>query len=169
MQKRIIYIMGVSGSGKTTVGKLLAQKIQLPFFDADDFHSAKNKAKMKAGEPLTDDDRAAWLQQINQLAIEQEPSGGAIIACSALKEKYRKVLENGIKNPCWFFLQGSYDMIYDRLQKRTGHYMPASLLQSQFDNLEIPLNAFYISIEKEPAQIADCISKEIDAAGQKSE
>jgi gluconokinase len=165
MANSIIFIMGVSGSGKTTVGKLVAQKIPLPFFDADDFHSEENKAKMKAGQPLTDDDRAEWLRQINQLAITQGQLNGAVIACSALKEKYRKVLETGVSKARWFFLQGNYDTIFQRLQKRQGHYMPASLLQSQFDNLEIPDTAFCIGIENEPSFIADTISKQIGSVG----
>ena len=92
---RIIYIIGVSGTGKTTTGKLLSQKTGIPFFDADDYHSAANKEKMKAGHPLNDDDRKEWLQEINKLALEQTKLQGAIIACSALKEKYRVVLSEG--------------------------------------------------------------------------
>ena len=161
MEKRIIYIMGVSGSGKTTIGQLLSQKTGIPFFDADDFHSAANKEKMKAGHPLTDEDRREWLHQINTLAIEQTPLKGAVIACSALKEKYRNVLSSGIEKPLWVLLQGSYEIIYQRLKKRQGHYMPASLLQSQFDNLELPADALAVSIEKDPEEIIALICKEL--------
>src|SRR6266700_2782944 len=102
----IIYIMGVSGSGKTTIGKKLSERTNIPFFDADDFHSLANKKKMKAGDPLTDDDRAVWLTRINALAKEQMKKKGAIIACSALKEKYRIVLSGGIIIPVfWIFLR----------------------------------------------------------------
>jgi len=153
--------MGVSGSGKTTVGKLLSQKIYIPFFDADDFHSAGSKEKMRSGQPLNDGDREAWLQKIHELAIEQSQLKGAIIACSALKEKYRAVLNKGIEQPLWIFLQGSYKMIYERINNRKGHYMPATLLRSQFDNLEIPTDAITISIEKEPEKIAELISLRI--------
>lgn len=153
--------MGVSGSGKTTVGELLSQKTGIPFYDADDFHSAANKAKMQSGHPLTDDDRKEWLQKINQLAVEQQQLGGAIIACSALKEEYRHTLSKGLQKPFWIFLNGSYDMIYQRIKSRTGHYMPASLLQSQFESLEIPKDAFKISIEKEPADIVDLIYEKL--------
>lgn len=153
----IIYIMGVSGCGKTTIGKLLSQKIAVPFFDGDDFHSAANVEKMKAGEPLNDEDRSDWLQKINEFAFEQQQLNGAIIACSALKEKYRIVLNNGIAKPVWIFLQGSYQIIFQRLQNRQGHYMPATLLQSQFSNLEIPANTVSINIENEPETIVELI------------
>jgi carbohydrate kinase (thermoresistant glucokinase family) len=157
MTNSIIYIMGVSGCGKTTIGKLLSQKIAIPFFDGDDFHSAANIKKMKTGLPLNDEDRSGWLQKINELAFEQQQLKGAIIACSALKEKYRIVLNSGITKPVWIFLQGSYQIIFQRLQNRQGHYMPPALLQSQFDNLEIPANAFSINIANETATIVELI------------
>jgi carbohydrate kinase (thermoresistant glucokinase family) len=156
MTNRIIYIMGVSGSGKTTVGKLLAHKIHIPFFDADDLHPQANKEKMRSGQALNDEDRKDWLQNIHELAIEQMQLNGAVIACSALKEKYRAVLGAGVE-PLWIFLQGSYEMIFERMNNRQGHYMPASLLQSQFDHLEIPGDAVTISIEKEPEEIVGLI------------
>lgn len=152
----IIYIMGVSGSGKTTIGKLLSLKTGLPFFDGDDFHPAVNKEKMKAGHPLTDDDRQQWLQQLNLLAVEQSKLKGAIIACSALKKKYRDLLEENLSQPRWIFLQGTYDLIYERMKKRE-HYMPVQLLQSQFDDLEIPADEFAINIKKEPQEIVEKI------------
>ncbi len=150
--------MGVSGSGKTTIGKLLSQKIALPFFDADDLHSTANKEKMRSGQALNDEDRKGWLQKVNELAAEQMQLKGAIIACSALKEKYRAVLGTGIDKPVWIFLKGNYEMIFERMQNRKDHYMPASLLRSQFDNLEIPNNAIMIDIEKEPDEIVELIS-----------
>jgi carbohydrate kinase (thermoresistant glucokinase family) len=154
---RIIYIIGVSGSGKTTTGKLLSQKNGIPFFDADDYHSAANKEKMKAGHPLNDDDRSEWLQEINKLAGEQIKLNGAIIACSALKEKYRVVLSKGIQDPVWIFLQGSYDEVYERMKKRAGHYMPVQLLSSQFESLEIPVHAFSVDIKNDPETIVEMI------------
>ena len=162
--KRIIYIMGVSGSGKTTIGELLAKKTGIPFFDADDFHSQANKEKMASGHPLTDEDRKGWLQKISHLAIEQMQLSGAIIACSALKEGYRRTLSKGIEKPLWVFLTGSYEKIYQRIKNRTGHYMPASLLRSQFKSLEIPQDACTISIDQEPAAIVELIAEKLYGA-----
>lgn len=159
---RIIYIMGVSGSGKTTVGMLVAEKTGIPFFDADDFHSSGNKEKMTAGRPLTDDDRKDWLNVLNKMAIMQASGEGAIIACSALKEKYRKVLTEGIKKPIWIFLKGNFTQIYERLKNRKGHYMAADLLTSQFEILEVPFDAYTISIDKTPEEIAELICKDFD-------
>ena len=154
----IIYIMGVSGSGKTTVGKKLSERMAVPFFDADDFHSPANKEKMKMGQPLTDEDRAEWLNTMNELAKEQMKKKGAIIACSALKEKYRKVLSGGINIPLfWIFLRGNYELIQKRMQARTDHYMPPSLLASQFEALEIPGQAITIDISDEPDKIVESI------------
>jgi 6-phosphogluconate dehydrogenase len=155
---RIIYIMGVAGSGKTTVGELLSAKTGVPFFDADDFHPAANKEKMKAGMALNDEDRKGWLHKLNALALVQAELKGAIIACSALKDKYRDILQKNITNIKWIFLQGNYDVIYKRMKKREGHYMPAGLLASQFDDLEIPATAFTVSIEKRPEEIIEIIS-----------
>ena len=154
----IIYVMGVSGSGKTTIGKKLSERTGIPFFDADDFHSPANKEKMKKGEPLTDDDRAEWLTRINALAKEQMKKKGAIIACSALKEKYRTVLSGEIIIPVfWIFLRGNYELIQKRMLGRTDHYMPASLLASQFGTLEIPKQAITIDISDEPDEIVESI------------
>jgi carbohydrate kinase (thermoresistant glucokinase family) len=146
--------MGVSGSGKTTIGKKLSSKTGLPFFDADDFHPPANKEKMKAGIALTDDDRQDWLLQLNLLAKRESMNEGAIIACSALKEKYRQQLTEDVHSPVhWVFLQGSYKVINERLKARTDHYMSATLLQSQFDILEIPAGVIVVNIENEPDKI----------------
>ena len=154
--------MGVSGSGKSTVGLLISQKTHIPFFDADDFHSTANKEKMKACIPLTDEDRKDWLQELNKVAVINAGSSGAIIACSALKEIYRDKLTAGIENPIWIFLKGSFDQIYDRLKKRKGHYMSPDLLTSQFEILEIPSDAYKISIDKTPEEIAEQICNDFD-------
>jgi len=149
--------MGVSGSGKTTIGELLSKKTGIPFFDADDYHPQANKEKMKAGQPLNDEDRKEWLKALHALAITHQQLNGAIIACSALKEKYRHTLSDGIEKPLWIFLKGSYALILERLLQRRGHYMPASLLQSQFDSLEIPASAFAVKIDQSPEQIVETI------------
>ena len=160
MSAFVIYIMGVSGSGKTTVGKKLSANTGIPFFDGDDFHSSSNRKKMEAGHPLNDDDRKAWLHGINELAKDQiKKTQGAIIACSALKEKYRGVLSAGISDcVIWIFLRGSYELIHKRLVARKDHFMPASLLISQFEALEIPLDALNIDIAIGPDQIVEIIN-----------
>lgn len=155
--KPVIYIMGVAGSGKTTIGKLLSAETGLPFFDADDFHPVANKAKMKAAQPLTDEDREPWLEKLNAVAAEQAKVKGAIIACSSLKEKYRIILSSGIAKTYWIFLQGNYNFIRKRMEGRSDHYMPVQLLQSQFDSLEMPASAFTVDIENEPAVIISTI------------
>ena len=152
----IIYIMGVAGSGKTTIGKVLSFKTGIPFFDGDDFHPPSNKEKMKAGHSLTDDDRQQWLQRLNTLAVEHSGLKGAVIACSALKEKYRVILSSGVQQNIWIFLQGDYELILERMKKR-DHFMPVQLLHSQFDTLEIPQSAFIIDIKNDPDKIVEMI------------
>lgn len=149
--------MGVSGSGKTTIGRLLSYQTGIPFFDGDDFHPSANKEKMKAGIPLTDEDRLGWLQQLHALAEKESTNKGAIIACSALKEKYRQLLSAHLQKPFWVFLTGSFDLIEQRLTNRAGHFMPPALLQSQFDALEIPQDVFTVDIDQEPEAITDKI------------
>jgi gluconokinase len=159
----IIYIMGVSGSGKTTIGKKLAAKTGLPFFDGDDFHPPPNKEKMKLGIPLTDEDRKGWLRQMNNAAMDQAKLTGAVIACSALKEEYRAILSSGITVPLyWIFLQGSFELIKKRIEERKDHFMPASLLSSQFDALQIPGNCITIDISNSPDVIVEMIISQID-------
>lgn len=154
MEKQIIFVMGVSGSGKTTIGKLVAEKLTIPFFDADDFHPKENVEKMSSGKPLNDEDRAPWLDNLNELAKEQLTQEGAVITCSALKEKYRTRLERDLVfPPRWIFLHGDFEVILERINQREGHYMPASLLQSQFDDLEIPENAYEVDIDQTPDEI----------------
>lgn len=157
----VIYIMGVSGSGKTTVGTLLSQRTGIPFFDADDFHSAANKTKMASGQPLNDADRKDWLIALNNLAIKEAGKAGAIIACSALKEKYRLVLQQGLQHTLFIFLKGSFHQIYQRMQSRLHHYMPPALLQSQFDILEIPEDAVVIDFEQTPEEAVAIILRQL--------
>lgn len=138
--------MGVSGSGKTTIGQLLSKETNWPFYDADGFHPKENIDKMQAGIPLTDDDRWPWLDSMNSFAKEKIKNSPVILSCSALKQIYRQRLtQNILENCTWVFLKGSYEMILQRMQQRQ-HYMPPALLQSQFEILEQPGNALTIDI-----------------------
>lgn len=151
----VIFITGVSGSGKSTIGRLLSERTGLPFFDGDDFHSPANVAKMRSGIPLDDTDRMGWLSAIHVKAVEMLTSGnGAIFACSALKKMYRNILSEGIAAQTRFvLLDGSYDLILSRLQARKGHYMPPALLQSQFDILERSEDVEAVDLGKSPEEI----------------
>ena len=132
-------MMGVSGCGKSTVGHLLAGRLAVPFVEGDELHSAANVAKMAAGQPLTDQDRVGWLQALSQRlqqAVQQEQ--GVVVACSALKKAYRDVLRQGASDVLFVHLQGRPEVLAQRMQQRTAHYMPPSLLQSQLAILEPP-------------------------------
>ncbi|WP_446051724.1 gluconokinase [Zobellia laminariae] len=155
----IIFVMGVSGSGKSTIGKLLAEELNLSFYDGDDYHPEANVKKMADGHPLDDDDRQGWLERLNLLAIEKSEDG-AIIACSALKNKYRTILQNGIEEKLNFvYLQGTFEEIMGRLELRKNHFMPPELLHSQFNTLEVPEDAITISIMHTPEEIVSKIIK----------
>ncbi|QLG43839.1 gluconokinase [Costertonia aggregata] len=158
-KKSVFFVMGVSGSGKSTVGRLLAKVLNCPFFDGDDYHPEANIKKMSAGNPLNDDDRKTWLNSLNLLA-KQHQKKGAVIACSALKQSYRHVLSRSLNDSAKFvYLKGSYKEISNRLSQRNGHFMPAALLQSQFDTLEEPEDAITVSIRYSPKEIVQKILK----------
>jgi len=133
-----IVVMGVTGSGKSTVGSALAHRLQVPFVDADSLHPPANIAKMAAGVPLDDDDRRPWLEKVGEWLAEHR--GGGVVSCSALKRKYRDQLRSHCPTVEFLHLDGSADVIARRLAARTGHFMPAGLLRSQLDTLE-PLGA----------------------------
>jgi gluconokinase len=135
-----IVVMGVSGSGKSTVGAALAQRLRMPFADADDFHPPANIAKMTAGQPLDDDDRYPWLEAIGQWLAERCDDGGGVMSCSALKRKYRDQLRRHCVGVEFLHLSGTPEVISKRQASRPGHFMPASLLASQFATLE-PLDS----------------------------
>ncbi|MFD0893670.1 gluconokinase [Luteolibacter ambystomatis] len=145
-----ILLMGVSGSGKTTVGLRLADALGIAFLDADDFHPPANVAKMHAGIPLTDDDRAPWLAILAEKL--RSTTGGCVLACSALKDAYRQILTAAVPDLRLFFLDGPPALIRHRLEGRSGHFMPASLLDSQFSTLEPPKDAIRLDIA-EPVEI----------------
>ena len=131
----LVTVMGVSGSGKTTVGAALAQRLGVPFADADDFHPAANVAKMSAGVPLEDLDRLPWLQTMS-LWLADHAGSGAVISCSALKRWYRTVLREAAPAQVFVHLDGSREIVARRVAGRPGHFMPASLVESQFATLE---------------------------------
>jgi gluconokinase len=133
-----VVVMGVSGSGKSTVGAALAQRLRVPFADADDFHPPANIAKMTAGHPLNDDDRRPWLEAIGTWLADH--SGGGVMSCSALKRAYRDQLRAHCADVEFLHLSGTPEVIGRRQASRPGHFMPASLLASQFETLE-PLAA----------------------------
>jgi len=148
----IAVVMGVSGAGKTTIGQALASKLGWRFIDADDYHPAANVAKMARGEPLGDEDRGPWLDHLN-LILKQEEK--AVLACSALKERYRQRLAQGIERIEWVYLKGDFDLIRSRLGERRHRYMPASLLESQFAALEPPALAIAVDVS---ADVASCVA-----------
>jgi len=156
----IVIIMGVSGSGKTTVGQLLAQELSWKFYDADDFHSAANKDKMWRGVPLTDEDRVDWLTSLQKLLNQKlEAKQSIVLACSALKQDYRNLLR--VNNEVRFvYLQGTYQQIEARMKERNDHYMKPEMLASQFAILEEPTDALIVDISKTPKEIAAMICKE---------
>jgi gluconokinase len=146
--------MGVSGSGKSTVGAVLAQRLRVPFVDADTLHPPANIAKMAAGEPLDDDDRYPWLEEVGDwLAGHRD---GGVVSCSALKRKYRDQLRAHCPRVEFLFLSGSPELICARLAARSGHFMPAALLRSQFDALE-PLGADEAGVTVDAGQDIDAI------------
>ncbi len=150
--------MGVAGSGKTTIGKLLSDKLKLPFYDADDFHPTANIKKMATGFPLEDTDRWPWLDELGKQIKRWESKGGAVLACSALKKMYRKRLTTIPKSKIHFiYLSGTFSLIKERVLSRKNHFFDDNLLQSQFDALEIPKDAFQVSIENTPEQIVNQI------------
>ena len=166
MKQANIIVMGVSGSGKTTIGELLAQQLGRPFYDGDDYHSAANVAKMAAGHPLTDADRHDWLATLATHLGEWETTGGAVLACSALKETYRQTLQAGEQLPLtWVFLDGSHALLEERLEDRAGHYMKASMLDSQLATLEKPTYGIRIELtnSETPAQVVARIIAQLPA------
>jgi gluconokinase len=138
----VVILMGVSGSGKTAVGQALAARLGWAFEDADNWHPASNVAKMRSGRPLNDEDRAPWLQSLNRIIRSRiAERRGTVLACSALKAKYRETLRNGVHGTGtlrFVYLRGTYKQIDQRLRERSGHFMPESLLRSQFEALEEP-------------------------------
>ena len=155
---KVIFIMGVSGVGKSTIGYLLSEKLSIPFFDGDDYHPQANILKMSNSEPLTNEDRAPWLLRLNELAKKQITTNSCIIGCSALKQVYRDVLSKDIEQQSiWVHLQGTFDQILERVGNRSDHFMPPDLLKSQFDTLQASTVSINIDIKLKPHEIVDLI------------
>jgi gluconokinase len=160
-----LIVMGVSGSGKTTIASRLAARLGWTFEDGDRFHPASNVAKMAAGHPLTDEDRWPWLQAIaDEIDAVCQRGGHVVIACSALKRTYRDLLVHGRSDVRLIFLDGTQAVIADRLARRKGHFMPPGLLDSQFKTLELPKsdeNPVTVSIDAPVEAIVDEIARQL--------
>ena len=161
MTTSVIVVMGVSGSGKTTVGTLLAQRLGWPFADADTFHPHENVAKMRSGIPLTDEDRWPWLDAMAAWIGEARTSGKrGVVACSALKRRYRDRIVAGRDDVLLVYREGAYEVIARRMAERPHHYMPVSLLRSQFEALEPPApeeKPLVMPVEAPPGEIVEGI------------
>ena len=155
----IVIVMGVSGCGKSTVGELLAKRLGCPFLDADEFHPPENVAKMAAGTPLTDADRQPWLESLNRKLRDGQKT---VLACSALKETYRRTLSRNLADCRFVHLRGSIELIRARLAERKHRYMPASLLESQFATLEPPAGGIDVDIAQTPER---CVEEILAALG----
>jgi gluconokinase len=157
----ILVVMGVTGSGKTTVGKLLGQRLGWLFLDADDFHPAANIEKMKHGVPLTDEDREPWLAAIHAELLKcAEKNKDAVLACSALKQRYRERLAAGVElRIC--YLQATYREIAARLQSRTGHFAGEGILAGQFADLEDPRDALVLRASETPEEIVEDVLRKL--------
>lgn len=161
MRSDIFVIMGVCGCGKSTVGTKLARSLGLKFVEGDTLHSAASVAKMSAGIPLSDLDRAGWLQLLSEHIVSaRQADTGLVLSCSALKRSYRDVLRRGATDICLIHLHGERHLLEVRMAARTGHYMPLSLLESQLDILEAPSadeNALQLDIALAPEAIVAAI------------
>ena len=153
----LIVVMGVSGVGKSTVGKELANRLHCEFVDADDYHSRENIKKLAAGNPLTDDDRQPWLETLHRLLeTYHSKNEDVVLACSALKQKYRDTIEAGLSVQ-WVYLKSPEADIADRLAHRVGHFANPTLLHSQLEILEEPVNAIAVQAKGKPSEEVDAI------------
>ncbi len=159
--KKVIIIMGVSGCGKTTIGKVLAKELLIPFYDGDDFHPKENIKKMTSGIPLTDSDRFPWLEILANKIIEWSNNDGAVLACSSLKKNYRQILQTNSDLVQFVHLKANKELIINRLKKRTDHYMPVTLIDSQFEALEEPSDAITIDAGLSKNKILEIILTQI--------
>lgn len=156
--------MGVSGAGKTTVGRALAERLDCAFYDGDDFHPPENVAKMAAGEPLQDRDRRPWLAKLNELITGlSRRNKGAVVACSALKRDYRRQLARGVPGVTFVFLQGSFELIEARMRARDDHFMGVQMLESQFEALESPRTDEAITVNVDDSSVEKIVQRIVAA------
>ncbi|MEJ5170716.1 MAG: gluconokinase [Fimbriimonadales bacterium] len=157
-----VLVMGVSGSGKSTVGALLAQRLRCMFLDADDFHPPENVAKMAAGKPLSDEDRGPWLEALSKRIAHADR---VVLACSALKESYRRRLIAARPDLRIVWLRGDSELIRKRMESRRHPFMPASLLDSQFRDLEPPTGAIEVEVSRSPGEIVHALVRHLENDG----
>jgi gluconokinase len=154
----VLIFMGVTGVGKTTVATLFAQETGAKFYEGDEFHSPENIEKMRVGIPLTDDDRGKWLRTLREIIVRSLTANEfAVMTCSALKSKYRELLQGGDSRVQFVYLTGPRVVIEERLEARENHFMPPTLLESQFAILEPPTDALTFSCEKTPEEIVTAL------------
>lgn len=145
----VVIVMGVSGSGKSTIGARLAKTLALPFIEGDNYHPEVNRTKMAAGIPLDDADRAPWLEALAQVLAEAEQQAGCVLACSSLKQAYRDTLGSRLSaKPTFVYLHASKALLAERLAERQGHFFPVRLLDSQLETLEKPSDAIELDLRK---------------------
>lgn len=156
----IVVLMGVSGCGKSTIGRLLASRLGWPFLEADEFHPAANRDKLAQGIPLTDADRWPWLAALNTALIHAvQQAGSVVVACSALKESYRDRLDDGLPPVRWVHLRGDPQLLEQRLKRRIGHFSSATILPSQLHTLERPAAALEVQVNGTPARVVEEVAR----------
>lgn len=161
--------MGVSGSGKSTVGRLLAQRLEWPYYEGDEYHGAANIEKMAKGIALTDEDRLPWLASIKTVIDERSASGShAVIACSALRRNYRRRLAAHVEGIRFVYLKGSIQVLRSRMESREGHYMKAGMLESQFASLEEPNDAIVVDVAQPARDIVARLAVELRVMARQS-
>ncbi len=164
----IIVVIGVSASGKSTLGEALAAVLAWEFIEGDAFHPPGNVAKMRRGVPLNDADRAPWLAELNRRIRQLDGAGGnAVLACSALKRRYRDALRSGIRDIRFVYLCGDPELIRARMQARSGHFMPGSLLDSQIATLEPPEDAVLVRIDLSTEQQVAVVRRALALEGDR--
>jgi gluconokinase len=162
LKTKFILLMGVSGSGKTTIGREVATKLGWSFYDADNFHTSRNISKMRMGIPLNDEDRIPWLRRLHKLIVScLNESKPGVLACSALKERYRQILVPDGQEVLLVYLKGSYELIWSRMINRHNHYMKSEMLKSQFGALEEPTEGMIIDINQSVEEIVATILEHV--------